>query len=135
MKALLLDMPVSPLLLDVLRAHGHSGIHAYTIGAGRAADADLLALAYNEHRIVIRADLDFPQLLALSAASGPGIILFRGGSYSDVEMCALLERVPQIVPAETLKHSICVVDKRRVRVTPLPLRKKNRNIIKDAALE
>jgi len=121
----LLDMPVSPLLLDVLHAHGHSGVHAHTIDAGRAADADLLALAHNENRVVITADLDFPQVLALSAANGPGVILFRGGNYSDVEMCALLERVLQIVPVETLEHSICVVDKRRVRVTPLPLKKKH----------
>lgn len=125
MKALL-DMPVSPLLLNVLHAHGHSGIHAHTIDAGRAADADLLALAHNENRIVITADLDFPQLLVLSAANGPGVILFRGGNYSDAEMCALLERVLQIVPVETLEHSLCVVDKRCVRVTPLPIRTRNR---------
>ncbi len=124
MKALL-DMPVSPLLLDVLRAHGHEGVHAYAIGAGQAADVDLLALARSEDRIVITADLDFPQLLALSAAAGPGVILFRGGNYSDREMCALLERVLQTVPVETLQCSVCVVDRHRVRVTPLPLRRRN----------
>jgi hypothetical protein len=35
--------------------------------------------------------LDFPQLLALSSAAGPGLILFRGGNYSDAEMCELLD--------------------------------------------
>jgi predicted nuclease of predicted toxin-antitoxin system len=43
-----------------------------------------LALARREQRVVITADLDFPRMLALSAAEGPGLILFRGGNYSDV---------------------------------------------------
>ena len=122
MKALL-DMPVSPVLLDILQAYGHSGVHAYQIGQSRASDEELLRIARQEDRIVITADLDFPQLLALSHADGPGIILFRGGNYSDAEMCDLLEQVLQTVPPTTLERSICVVDKRRIRVTSLPLKR------------
>ena len=65
MKALL-DMPVSPALLDVLDAYGHQGVHAHQIGMDRATDRELLALARRENRVVITADLDFPRLLALS---------------------------------------------------------------------
>ena len=125
MKALL-DMPVSPKLLDVLQSYGHTGVHAYQIGQSCASDKELLAIAREETRIVITADLDFPQLLALTAADGPGIILFRGGNYSDVEMCNLLEHVLQEVSPATLECSICVVDKKRIRVTPLPLKRKNK---------
>lgn len=121
MKALL-DMPVSPRLIEVLEAYSHEGVHAHQIGESRTADVDLLALARREGRIVITADLDFPRLLALSAADGPGLILFRGGNYSDAEMCNLLERVLDQIAPEVLEHSVCVVDKKRVRVTRLPLR-------------
>ena len=121
MKALL-DMPVSRSLLGVLEAHGHSGVHAHEIGLDRVAYRKLLAVARRENRIVITADLDFPRLLALSAAEGPALILFRGGNYSDAEMCNLLERVLTEVPPEILESSICVVDKRRIRYTRLPLR-------------
>lgn len=62
--------------------------------------------------------------MALSLAQGPGLILFRGGNYSDIEMCDLLARVLQKVPAETLEKSICVVDRRRIRVTRLPFERK-----------
>lgn len=117
----LLDMPVSALLLDVLQARGHEGVHAHQIGKDRAADDELLEIARREGRIVITADLDFPRLMALSLAEGPGLILFRGGSYSDNEMCDLLGRVLRKVPAETLERSICVVDRKRIRVTRLPL--------------
>lgn len=123
MKALL-DMPVSTSLLGVLRAHGHEGVHAYQIGQGRASDSELLEIARREERIVITADLDFPRLLVLSSATGPGIVLFRGGNYSDSEMCALLDRVLKQVPPETLSSSICVVDKQRIRITRLPLSRK-----------
>ncbi|MBI1877462.1 MAG: DUF5615 family PIN-like protein [Chloroflexi bacterium] len=120
MKALL-DMPVSALLLDVLHAYGHEGVHAHQIGLQRATDSELLELARREGRVVITADLDFPRLLVLSSAAGPGLILFRGGNYSDSEMCDLLERVLKEVQPEILENSICVVDKKRVRVTQLPL--------------
>jgi predicted nuclease of predicted toxin-antitoxin system len=119
----LLDMPVSPVLLDILQAYGHTGVHAYQIGQNRASDEELLRIAGEEGRIVITADLDFPQLLALSNADGPGIILFRGSNYSDAEMCNLLEHVLQVVPPATLERSICVVDRRRIRVTPLPIKR------------
>jgi predicted nuclease of predicted toxin-antitoxin system len=120
MKALL-DMPVSTLLLDVLNAYGYEGVHAHQIGQQRASDTELLELARREGRVVITADLDFPRLLVLSSAAGPGLILFRGGNYSDSEMCDLLKRVLNEVQAEVLESSICVVDKKRIRVTQLPL--------------
>ena len=125
MKALL-DMPVSISLLDVLRAHGHEGVHANEVDLDRAADSVLLERARHEDRIIITADLDFRQLLALSSAAGPGLILFRGGSYSDSEMRALLDRVLKEVPPDVLERSICVVDGKRVRITRLPLTERDR---------
>jgi predicted nuclease of predicted toxin-antitoxin system len=120
----LLDMPVSFLLLDVLEKHGHEGIHALQIGKERAPDDELLEIARRDRQVIITADLDFPRLMALSLAEGPGLILFRGGNYSDKDTCDLLGRVLQKVPAEVLEKSICVVDRRRVRVTRLPFGRK-----------
>jgi predicted nuclease of predicted toxin-antitoxin system len=98
MSRCLLDMPVSSLLLTVLHKHGHEGVHAHQIGKGRATDRELLEIGRCERRIVITADLDFPQLLVLSSAAGPGLVLLRSGNYSDAEMCELLERVLAEVP-------------------------------------
>lgn len=66
------------------------------------------------------ADLDYPRLLALEATDGPGIILFRGGSYSDDEMLGLLDRVLARATSLDLEHSITVVDRARIRRHPLP---------------
>ncbi|MCK6626137.1 MAG: DUF5615 family PIN-like protein [Anaerolineae bacterium] len=117
----LLDMPVSLMLFQVLEKFGHEGVHAYQIGKDRAADSELLEIARAENRVVITADLDFPRLLALSSAIGPGLILFRGGHYSDAEMCQLLERILIQVRPVDLESSVCVVDKKRIRLTQLPL--------------
>jgi predicted nuclease of predicted toxin-antitoxin system len=81
----------------------------------------LLSIARAEDRIIITADLDFPRLLALSFSERPGIILFRGGNYSDMEMCELLNKVLDRVPTDALQVSICVVDRKRIRITRLPL--------------
>ncbi len=120
----LLDMPVSFLLLDVLKAHGHEGVHAHQIGKDRAPDDELLEIARREGRVIITADLDFPRLMALSLVAGPGLILFRGGNYSDREMGELLARVLDRVSAADLEKSICVVDRKRIRVTRLPFGRK-----------
>ncbi len=120
----LLDMPVSFLLLDVLHAHGHEGVHSYQIGKDRAPDEELLEIARRESRVIVTADLDFPRLMALSLRDGPGLILFRGGNYSDSEMCDLLARVLGRVQPEVLARSVCVVDRKRIRVTRLPFERK-----------
>ncbi len=118
----LLDVPVSPSLIPLLETYGHTGVHVHQIGLHTASDESLLTLAREESRIVITADLDFPRLLALSAASGPGLILFRGGNYSEAEMRALLRQVLERVSSEQLAQCVCVVDKHRIRLTNLPLR-------------
>ena len=71
--------------------------------------------------VVVTADLDYPRLVLVKDASGPGVILFRGGSYSDQEMLALLDRVLGHAARLDLDHSITVVDRKRIRHRRLPL--------------
>lgn len=114
-------MPVTPLAVTHLRAIGHDAVHAHEIGMARAADTRLLEVARREERVVVTADLDYPRLLALHQANRPGIILFRGGAYSDAEMLGLLDRVLAQTPALDLERSIVVVDRRRIRRRALPI--------------
>jgi len=119
----LIDMPVSPKLVKTLEQRGHAAVHAQEIGLAGAEDSEIVSRARQEARIIVTADLDFGQLLALSNADGPGVILFRGGNYSEREMRELLERVLNSVENTVLPHAICVIDKNRVRVTRLPLKR------------
>jgi predicted nuclease of predicted toxin-antitoxin system len=118
----LIDMAVTPDAVDRLRAAGHDAVHAATVGLARASDSQLQDFARRDGRIIITADLDFPRLIALQQADGPGVILFRGGSYSDSEMLDLIGRVLARSAALDLEHSIVVVDRRRIRRRSLPMR-------------
>jgi len=84
-------------------------------------DAEIVQAARREGRVVVTADLDYPRLLALEGAAGPGVILFRGGSYSDREMLGLLDRVLMTVAEVELERSVTVVDRQRIRRRRLPI--------------
>jgi predicted nuclease of predicted toxin-antitoxin system len=113
------DMPVTPRAVPPLQASGHDAVHAATVGLSTATDERILEVARLEGRVVVTADLDYPRLLALSGARGPGLVLFRGGSYSDEEMLNLLDRV--LALGGELERSITVVDRTRIRRRRLPV--------------
>jgi predicted nuclease of predicted toxin-antitoxin system len=114
-------MPVTPEAVPHLRGHGHEAVHAASVGLATASDVEIIAAALREGRVVVTADLDYPRLLALESAEGPGVILFRGGSYSDREMLALLDRLLSIVTAAELECSVTVIDRQRIRRRRLPI--------------
>ena len=117
----LIDMPLSPHIAAWLESLGHDAAHASDLGLARATDTVLLDRAAADARIVVTADTDFPQLLALSRSTGPGVILVRGGDYTTDEIRSLLSRVLAAIPERTLAKSICAVDRRQVRCRALPL--------------
>ncbi len=117
----LIDMPLSPELADWLVRQGHDAVHVLELGLGRASDREILGRACNEQRVIITADLDYPRLLALMQAKGPGLILFRGGNYSEQEIIKHLKRMLEIIPNVELPNSIVVIEKWRIRRRRLPL--------------
>ena len=114
-------MPVTPDAVGHLGRAGHEAVHATSIGLATAPDHQILGAARAQDRVVVTADLDYPRLLALERAQGLGVILFRGGSYSDREMLELLDRVLVTVPESELQRSITVVDRHRIRRRRLPI--------------
>jgi predicted nuclease of predicted toxin-antitoxin system len=117
----LIDMPVTPQAVNRLIAAGHQAVHAASIGLASARDAEILALAAAQGQIIATADLDYPRLLAIQRAAAPGVILFRGGSYTDDDLLRLLDRVLAQSSPFDLEHSITVVDRARLRRHRLPI--------------
>jgi len=117
----LVDMPLSPLLAEWLQREGHEAVHAAHIGLSQAPDKEIIAQARKDSRIIVTADLDYARLLALAGSSSPGIILLRGGNYSDKEMVGLIKRALRIISSDQLLDSIVVVDKKSVRRRRLPI--------------
>jgi len=117
----LVDMPISPLIVEWLQGEGHNAVHAAHIGLGRAPDEEIIVQARKESRIIITADLDYARLLALFGSSSPGVILFRGGNYSEIEMLELIKRTLMAMSNDQLLDSIVVVDKKSIRRRHLPI--------------
>src|SRR5436309_4778746 len=108
-------MALSPNLAVWLRSKGHDAVHACDLALNRAADTLILSTALDDERVVISADLDFPRLLALAGAGGPGLILLRSGNYSEAESLECVRRVLMSVAVEDLPKLIVVVDHKSVR--------------------
>ena len=70
---------------------------------------------------MITADLDYPQLLALSRASEPSVILFRDGNWSDVQIVARTAEILAALNESDIASSIIVVERDRIRRRRLPL--------------
>lgn len=117
----LIDMPLSPELAVWLTQRGHDANHVSQLGLAQAADGEILELARRQQQVVITADLDYPRLLALAQLDGPGLILFRGGNYSEKESMARLERALDTIAERELPRSVIVIEKGRIRQRRLPL--------------
>ena len=117
----LVDMPLSPDVAAWLVAQGHDAVHATWLGLNQAPDSEILRSATVEGRVLITADLDFPRLLATMQATGPGLILLRGGNYSEAEAIDAVRRVLAAIRDEELPRSIVVVDHEKIRRRALPV--------------
>jgi predicted nuclease of predicted toxin-antitoxin system len=114
-------MPLSPRLAQWLRAEGHDALHASELSMNRSPDSEILRAAADSGRVVITADLDFPRLLAGLGSTGPGLILLRGGNYSEGESKDCVRRVLMSVAHEELPISVVVVDLKSIRRRRLPI--------------
>jgi predicted nuclease of predicted toxin-antitoxin system len=118
----LIDMPLSPALVNRLGERGHDAVHASTVGLDRSPDAAVLQRASDEDRVLVTADLDYGRLLFLARAHASGLIFFRGGQYSEREITEILHRVLESVPETELVHSLVVADRSRIRKRRLPIK-------------
>ena len=73
----LADMGVSQLVVEWLRKTGHDAMHLREQGLQQMKDADILAKARDEHRVLLTMDLDFGYLLAASGWQTPSTVIFR----------------------------------------------------------
>jgi predicted nuclease of predicted toxin-antitoxin system len=117
----LVDMPLSPEMASWLRSLGHDAVHASELSMSRAADEIILAACIRQERVIITADLDFPRLFSQLGAAGPGLVLLRGGNYSEAESFECVRRVLLAVRQEELPRLIVVVDRERIRRRWLPI--------------
>jgi predicted nuclease of predicted toxin-antitoxin system len=117
----LVDMALSPALAQWLGSQGHDAVHAGSLGLALAPDTVIMASAKQDGRVIVTADLDYSRILALTAADGPAVILFRGGDWKEDQAIDRLSAAMAIIPEDQLANSLVVIEKSRIRRRALPL--------------
>jgi predicted nuclease of predicted toxin-antitoxin system len=103
------------MLAKHLRVQGHDAVHATDVGLYRASDADILAMATRDQRIVVTADLDFPRLAMAAEYAAASVILFRGGDFDDAMAHDFMKRALGQLDANSRRRFVMTVDRSRIR--------------------
>lgn len=119
---LLVDMNLSPEWLVPLAAAGFKARHWKDIGACNAPDTEILDWAARHDHIVLTQDLDFAQLLFLTRAITPSVVLLRIHKEHDEAIREhVIRSLGQLVAVFSEGHRLVVLDERRARWQPLPI--------------
>lgn len=118
----LLDNNLSPKLVELLQAAGHSAVHLSGLGLGSARDEEVIEVARLERRVLVSADTDFGTLLARSHATTPSFLLMRRASgRRATEQALLIIANLEVVRPDLEAGAIVVLGEATLRIRRLPI--------------
>jgi predicted nuclease of predicted toxin-antitoxin system len=88
----LIDECLPARLAALLRHAGHDCTHVYEAGLGGQPDEEVMALADRENRVLVSADTDFGELLAMSAVLAPSVVLLRRSDKQAESLASAIQR-------------------------------------------
>lgn len=117
----LVDESLSARVAGGLREAGHDAVHVGDLQLLGAQDDAVLAAAARDGRVLLSADTDFGELLALGRHPGPSVVIFRRAPHRpERQVVLLLASLPDI--ADSLTAGAVVVlttDRARIRLLPI----------------
>jgi predicted nuclease of predicted toxin-antitoxin system len=95
---LLIDANLSPRIALRLRDEGHEAVHVADFGMLAASDDAILAYAAASGQVIVTADTDIGELLAVSGASRPSVVLLRSADHltPDQQATMLAANLPTV---------------------------------------
>ena len=115
------DMNLTPNWVNWFRDRGIEAVHWDSIGERDAPDEEIMTWAAAESRVVVTNDLDFGQILALTHAQGPSVVLIRGSKVLPRQIGDVVAQVLTTYAPELERGALIVIDEVRQRVRLLPL--------------
>jgi predicted nuclease of predicted toxin-antitoxin system len=119
----LVDANLSPRVAAWLSSAGFESIHVADVGLLTAADQVILDYAAANELVIVSADTDFGELLAVTrGAVRPSVVLLRSADrLSPTEQAALLAANLPAVADELKTGAVVTIARGRVRVRSLPI--------------
>jgi predicted nuclease of predicted toxin-antitoxin system len=116
----LADAGVAGRVVNWLRERGHDAVHLRDQRLERLPDSEVFAKASAEKRVLLTFDLDFGELVALSASPAASVIMFRLHDTRTPRVIGRLEQVLAQSAAQLERGAIVVVEEARHRVRAHP---------------
>jgi predicted nuclease of predicted toxin-antitoxin system len=112
-----LPVRLATALLDA----GHDAVHVVDCGLGGVADSEVMAMAASENRVLVSADTDFGELLAVSSVIAPSVVLFRRSSRRADELATVLLANLNELTDDLTCGAVVVIGEDRIRIRRLPV--------------
>jgi predicted nuclease of predicted toxin-antitoxin system len=121
---LLIYANLSPKVATRVHSEGYDAVHVSDIGLLTASDEAILAHAATSGQVIVSADTDFGELLAVSGASRPSVVLLRSADHltPDQQGDLLVANLPTVA-AELEAGAVASIARGRLRVRPLPVQR------------
>jgi predicted nuclease of predicted toxin-antitoxin system len=119
----LIDANLPPRVAASLSSAGFESVHVGDVGLLTAADKAILDYAAANGLVIVSADTDFGELLALSRGSvRPSAVLLRSADrLSPEQQAALLAANLPAVADELKTGAVVTIARGRVRIRSLPI--------------
>lgn len=117
----LIDESIQQGVADLLVQEGHDALHVVAIGLGGGSDDQVLAAAKRDGRILVTADTDFGDLLALSGESQPSVVLLRRPGRRPEERAEAIRAAFEAVGDRLESGALVVLEPHRIRIRDLPI--------------
>ena len=118
---ILVDESLSARVARLLAVAGHDAVHVGDLGLLGALDEAVLDAAQTDDRVLVSADTDFGELLAIGAFTKPSVVLVRRSPHAVEDQAELLLRCLDAAGEELVNGAIVVLTPTRLRVRSLPI--------------
>lgn len=117
----LVDESLSARVAHALVEAGHDAAHVGELQLLGAPDEAVLGAAAQTGRVLVSADTDFGELLALGRHPGPSVVIFRRAPHRpDKQVLLLVASLPDIEDC-LQAGAVVVLTSDRVRIRLLPI--------------
>jgi predicted nuclease of predicted toxin-antitoxin system len=121
---LLVDESLSFRVARFLGGTGHDVVHAGDAGLLGASDVEVMQAARNDGRVLVSADTDFGELLAIGRHPGPSVVIFRRAPRRPEAQVRLLLGALEESEEELRAGAVVVLTAEWMRIRMLPIEDK-----------